>query len=109
MKKQPSNWIEGMAMELKSKRYSMKDPLQELLTITMEECGELIQQCSKAIRCDNYHDNEKLTEEGGDVMCMLELLHEYDLISWEDVGERVEVNKKKLRRWSSLDVPEQFK
>ncbi len=32
MKKQPSNWIEGMAMELKSKRYkyNMKDPLQEL-------------------------------------------------------------------------------
>ena len=102
MKKQPSNWIEGMAMELKSKRYSMKNPLQELLTITMEECGELIQQCSKAIRCDNYRDNEKLTEEVGDVMCMLELLHEYDLISWEDVYERVEVKKKKLKRWSNL-------
>tara|TARA_Y100000022_G_scaffold156752_1_gene139144 strand:+ start:235 stop:546 length:312 start_codon:yes stop_codon:yes gene_type:complete len=102
MKKHPSNWIEGMAMELKSKRYSMKDPLQELLTITMEECGELIQQCSKAIRCDTYRDNEKLTEEVGDVMCMLELLHEYDLISWEDVYERVEVKKKKLKRWSNL-------
>ena len=102
MKKQPSNWIEGMAMELKSKRYSMKNPLQELLTITMEECGELIQQCSKAIRCDNYRDNEKLTEEVGDVMCMLELLHEYDLISWEDVYERVEVKKKKLKKWSNL-------
>ena len=102
MKKQPSNWIEGMAMELKSKKYSMKDPLQELLTITMEECGELIQQCSKAIRCDDYRDNEKLTEEVGDVMCMLELLHEYDLFSWEDVYERVEVKKKKLKRWSNL-------
>ena len=102
MKKQPSNWIEGMAMELKSKRYSMKNPLQELLTITMEECGELIQQCSIAIRCDTYRDNEKLTEEVGDVMCMLELLHEYDLISWEDVYERVEVKKKKLKRWSNL-------
>ena len=53
----------------------MKDQLQELMTITMEECGELIQQCSKAIRCDTYRDNEKLTEEVGDVMCMLELLH----------------------------------
>ena len=102
MRKQPMNWIEGMAMELKSKRYSMKNPLQELLTITMEECGELIQQCSKAIRCDDYRDNEKLTEEVGDVMCMLELLHEYDLISWEDVYERVEVKKKKLKRWSNL-------
>ena len=30
----------------------MDNQLQELLTITMEECGELIQACSKAIRCD---------------------------------------------------------
>ena len=78
------------------------DKLQELLTITMEECGELIQQCSKAIRCDDYHNNEKLTEEVGDVMCMIELLHEYDLISWTDVDERVLEKKKKLKKWSGL-------
>lgn len=102
MKKQPSNWIEGMAMELKDKKHRMEDQLQELMTITMEECGELIQQCSKAIRCDNYHDNEKLIEEVGDVVCMMEMMHEYDLISWEDVYERVEVKKKKLKRWSNL-------
>ena len=35
------------------------DKLQELMTITMEECGELIQECSKAIRCKNYYGNEK--------------------------------------------------
>ena len=78
------------------------DKLQELLTITMEECGELIQACSKAIRCDDYHDNKKLLEEVGDVMCMLELLHEYDLISWDDVDKRVKVKKEKLKKWSSL-------
>ena len=50
------------------------DKLQELLPITMEECGELVQACSKAIRCDNYYSNDKLTEEVGDVMCMFELL-----------------------------------
>ena len=104
MKKQPSNWIEGMAMELKSKRYkyNMKDPLQELLTITMEECGELIQQCSKAIRSNDYYDNDKLTEEVGDVYCMMELLHEYDLISWGDIEERVKIKKEKLKKWSDL-------
>ena len=75
---------------------------QELMIILMEECGELIQACSKAIRCNSYYRNEKLVEEVGDVMCMLELLHEYDLISWEDVYERVEVKKKKLKRWSNL-------
>ena len=78
------------------------DKLQELLTITMEECGELIQQCSKAIRCNDYYDNEKLTEEVGDVMCMIELLHEYDLISWTDVDNRVLVKKNKLKKWSEL-------
>jgi len=80
----------------------MDNKLQELLTITMEECGELIQACSKAIRCDDYHDNKKLLEEVGDVMCMLELLHEYDLISWDDVDKRVKVKKEKLKKWSSL-------
>ena len=85
----------------------MDNKLQELLTITMEECGELIQACSKAIRCDDYYESrtrEKLTEEVGDLYCMIELMHEYDLISWSDIEERVKVKKKKLKRWSSLDV-----
>ena len=80
----------------------MEDKLQELLTITMEECGELIQACSKAIRCDDYHDNKKLLEEVGDVYCMIELLHEYDLISWDDIEKRVEVKQEKLKKWSKL-------
>jgi|TARA_R100000008_G_scaffold70243_1_gene47800 NTP pyrophosphatase (non-canonical NTP hydrolase) len=78
------------------------DKLQELMTITMEECGELIQACSKAIRRDDYYDNEKLTEEVGDVMCMLELMHEYDLISWNDVDKRVDKKMNKLKKWSDL-------
>ena len=85
----------------------MDNKLQELLTITMEECGELIQACSKAIRCDDYYESrtrEQLTEEVGDLYCMIELMHEYDLISWSDIEERVKVKKKKLKRWSSLDV-----
>ena len=82
----------------------MDNKLQELLTIVMEECGELIQACSKAIRCDDYYDNKKILEEVGDVYCMIELLHEYDLISWSDIEERVKVKKNKLKKWSSLDV-----
>ena len=37
------------------------------MVITMEECGELIQACSKAIRCNDYN-NDTLKEEIGDVM-----------------------------------------
>ena len=68
--------------------------LEELMVVTMEECGELIQACSKAIRRDKYYDNKKILEEVGDVMCMLELMHEFDLFSWDDVDARVEVKRK---------------
>ena len=46
----------------------------ELMIITMEECGELIEACSKAIRCENYKD-ERLTEEVGDVLFLICLLY----------------------------------
>ena len=80
----------------------MDNQLQELLPITMEEWGELIQACSKAIRCDDYHDNEKLIEEIGDVMCMVELLQQYDLVSYQEIDERVIEKRNKLRKWSNL-------
>ena len=76
--------------------------LEELMVVTMEECGELIQACSKAIRRDKYYDNRKILEEVGDVMCMLELMHEFDLFSWDDVDARVEVKREKLKKWSKL-------
>ena len=76
--------------------------LQELLTITMEECGELIQVCSKAIRCDDYHDNKKLLEEIGDVQCMIDLIKEYGLVSSDEVNSRIGVKKLKLKKWSRL-------
>ena len=76
--------------------------LEELMVVTMEECGELIQACSKAIRRDKYYDNKKILEEVGDVMCMLELMHEFDLFSWDDIDARVEVKREKLKKWSKL-------
>ena len=80
----------------------MDNKLQELLTITMEECGELIQVCSKAIRCDDYHDNQKLLEEIGDVQCMIDLIKEYGLVSSDEVNSRIGVEKLKLKKWSRL-------
>ena len=80
----------------------MENKLQELLTITMEECGELIQACSKAIRCDEYYNNEKLIEEIGDVQCMIDLIRQYDLVSLTEINNRVDIKEKKLKKWSSL-------
>ena len=76
--------------------------LDELLVILMEECGELIQAASKAIRCAEYYDNDRLTDEVGDVLTMIDLLHGYDLVSWKDLDERKRVKLERLRKWSNL-------
>jgi hypothetical protein len=33
---------------------------------------------------------------------MFELMHEFDIISWTDVEERVKVKRDKLKKWSNL-------
>ncbi len=61
----------------------------------MEECGELIQSCSKVIRAgDRQHTLASLAEELADVQLMV------DKITYElDLGEAVDANLEfKLRR-----------
>ena len=84
-----------------------KDALLQLMVITMEECGELIQACSKAIRKDNHRDNQLLKEEIGDVYAMIQLLVKFDIVCWDELDERVKVKNKKLSKWSELIEDEQ--
>ena len=77
-----------------------KDALLQLMVITMEECGELVQACSKAIRKDNHRDNQLLKEEIGDVYAMIQLLVKFDIVSWDELDERVKVKNKKLSKHS---------
>ena len=81
------------------------DARTQLMVIMMEECGELIQACSKALRKDNFYDNKNLIEEVGDVYTMIELMHDFDMISWNDIEERVKQKRKKLSKWSDLLEP----
>ena len=82
------------------------DTQQELFTITMEECGELIQCCSKAMRrwelFKNSDSEVSLKEEIGDVYTMIELLVEHDIITWDEICNRSKVKRSKLQRWSGL-------
>ena len=68
---------------------------EELMVITMEECGELIQECSKAIRMKDY-DREELKEELSDVMCMLEIIIEYGIITRQELSNGANLKKMKL-------------
>ena len=75
--------------------------LQELMIITMEECSELIQECSKSIRMGDYNRSE-LKDEIGDVLCMIELLKSNGLIDGRYLKNRVELKRMKLMKWSDL-------
>ena len=82
------------------------DARQELLVITMEECGELIQACSKALRRGELYENsdsqQNLKEEVGDVYTMIDLLVEWDVLSWDEIEARRNKKREKLKRWSDL-------
>jgi len=83
--------------------------LQELMVITMEECGELAQVCSKSIRkydtIEEVKDSkvrEKLVEEVGDVQCLIDLMVECGLLTKEEIDARINSKRDKLKTWSEL-------
>ena len=82
------------------------DGRQQLLVVTMEECGELIQSCAKLLRRKElYSDSEyvqNLKDEVGDVYTMIDLLVEWDVLSWTEIEKRRELKRKKLSKWSEL-------
>ena len=87
------------------------DKITQLMVITMEECGELTQVCSKLLR-KRHTDKEisdetigKLTSEVADVMTMIELMTEHGLLKHDDIVDGIERKRDKLRRWSDL-IPE---
>ena len=75
---------------------------QQLMVLLMEECGELIQECSKNLRKGELFDRKNFKDEVGDVYTMINLLHEWDVISWSDIEEREKVKRRKLSKWSDL-------
>ena len=88
------------------------DARQELLVITMEECGELIQACSKALRRGELYLNSdsevQLKQEIADVYCMIELMQDWDVLSWEEIEQGVERKRNKLRKWSKLITTDNY-
>jgi len=82
--------------------------LQELMVITMEECGELTQRCSKIIRkfetLEEITEDQrvKLLEEVGDVQCLIELMVDCGLLTNDEINARIDSKRNKLKTWSKL-------
>jgi hypothetical protein len=81
----------------------LNDYDKELLTITMEECAEVIQACSKIIRFGETSTNlTALEKELGDLYCMIDLLHQNDYISFSKIDDYSLAKKEKLKVFSKL-------
>jgi hypothetical protein len=93
---------------VKNMKNSPINTLQQLMCITMEECGELTQRCSKMMRKFSTIDEAteeqrlKLLEEAGDVLCMIELMVEHGVLTDDELRVRINYKRNKLKTWSTL-------
>lgn len=85
-----------------------ENKLNELMSITAEECAELTQVCMKIVRFGMNNDYKPkrpwLIEEAGDVLCMLNFMVENELVTWEELEERADYKRNKLMKWSKLNA-----
>lgn len=81
---------------------------EEIMLICQEECAEVAQAISKVFRfgVDGEHlgatNRERLEEEIGDLLCMIEMMTEESIIDAGAVTRAVQVKRTKLNKWSNI-------
>ena len=87
----------------------MNERVLEIMGILQEECAEVIQEVSKCRRfgINESHKSgiphrEMLEQEIGDVLCMIELLHQEGILSEEGLMAAKQKKEEKLRKWSNI-------
>lgn len=88
----------------------LNESLREVLLITQEECAEVTQAISKVLRFgtekrwpeDAPTNREKLEEEIGDLLAMIDILIERAYLSDSFVNIARKNKKEKLKKWSSI-------
>ena len=82
----------------------------EALRILQEECAEVVQATSKVFRFGlntAYNDKtnrERLEEEIGDLLCMIDILVEKTIISDSNINQARKNKRDKLRQWSNIKL-----
>lgn len=80
----------------------------EVLLIAQEECAEVVQAISKLLRFgpnstwNDRSNQERLEEEIGDLMCMIELMEQRGIIDSEFVRRAKTAKYHKLEKWSNI-------
>jgi NTP pyrophosphatase (non-canonical NTP hydrolase) len=85
----------------------------EICNILLEEASEVVQAVSKVFRfgwdsCHpdkpNFTNKEHLTEELGDLVCMIKILCDKEIVSLADVSRYAEYKQKKLKIYSDIKL-----
>jgi NTP pyrophosphatase (non-canonical NTP hydrolase) len=86
----------------------MNEVNKEIMLIAQEECAEVTQAISKVFRfgIDGEHNGatnrERLEEEVGDLLCMIEMMMEKGILD-RGVVVQAQFNKRaKLAKWSNI-------
>ena len=86
----------------------MNNVENEIMLICQEECAEVTQAISKVFRFgmdatrNGATNRDRLTEEVGDLLCMIELMIERKILDAESVGRAGLKKREKLLKWSSI-------
>jgi NTP pyrophosphatase (non-canonical NTP hydrolase) len=86
----------------------MNNSETQILLIAQEECAEVIQAISKVFRfgIDREHNGqtnyERLTEEVGDLICMINLMVEKGIIEETKLNIAATQKRFKLEKWSKV-------
>jgi NTP pyrophosphatase (non-canonical NTP hydrolase) len=86
----------------------MSEKQKEVLLIAQEECAEVIQAISKVFRfgkSDEYNgktNQQRLEEEVGDLLCMIELMQQYGIVNPTNVLNANVSKRNKLKKWSNI-------
>ena len=87
---------------------NLDNETKEIFCIAQEECAEVTQAISKVFRfgMDSVHNNrtnkERLEEETGDLLAMIDIMIEKCIISDTNVNGARIAKREKLKTWSSI-------
>jgi NTP pyrophosphatase (non-canonical NTP hydrolase) len=86
----------------------MNETQKEVMLICQEECAEVTQAISKCFRFgfDSEYDGrtnlDRLTQEAGDLLCMIQLLSEKGIVNETTMYRASLAKRAKLEKWSDI-------
>lgn len=91
--------------ENKKEQADANEILNQMMYVTAEECGELVQACMKIARWGiDKKKHTNLLEEAGDVKCMLDLMIDNGIFTKEELKDAAKHKKNKLKRYTPIIV-----